>query len=96
MLAPYIEYMHVKDAKAGGRVVLAGDGDGKIPLLLGKYKALGGEVVTLEPHLKEFIGFGNLENGKAMKSTSIYKTGGEAFDAAASRLKKILMDIGVD
>ncbi|MBQ9745391.1 MAG: sugar phosphate isomerase/epimerase [Clostridia bacterium] len=95
MLAPYIEYMHVKDADASGKVVLAGDGAGKIPLMIEKYRAIGGEVLTLEPHLREFIGFANLENGKSAQCSSIYKTGGEAFDAAATRLKTIISDIGV-
>lgn len=95
LLAPYIEYMHIKDADASGKVVLAGDGAGKIPLMIEKYRALGGEVLTLEPHLREFIGFGNLENGKSAQGASVYKTGGEAFDAAASRLKKIIYEQGV-
>lgn len=95
LLAPYIEYMHIKDADASGKVVLAGDGAGKIPLMIEKYRALGGEVLTLEPHLRGFIGFGNLENGKSAQGSSVYKTGGEAFDAAASRLKKIIYEQGV-
>lgn len=92
-LAPYVEYMHIKDARADGTVVLAGDGDGKLPLLLRKYSDMGGDVVTLEPHLKKFIGLDKLENGKSIKTQSIYKTGGEAFDAAANRLKKLISDI---
>ena len=96
MLAPYIEYLHVKDARLGGKVVLAGDGEGKIPLILKKYRAIGGEVVTLEPHLKAFIGLDKLENGKSLDSAGIYKTGGEAFDAASARLKNILFDLGVE
>lgn len=96
MLAPYIEYLHVKDARLGGKVVLAGDGEGKIPLILKKYRDIGGEVVTLEPHLKAFIGLDKLENGKSLDSAGIYKTGGEAFDAASARLKNILFDLGVE
>lgn len=96
LLAPYIEYLHVKDARTGGKVVLAGDGEGKIPLILQKYRAIGGEVVTLEPHLKAFIGLDKLENGKSLDSAGIYKTGGEAFDAASARLKNILFDLGVE
>ena len=92
-LAPYVEYMHVKDARADGTNVLAGDGEGKLPLLLCKYAAMGGDVVTLEPHLIKFIGLDKLENGNNVKMQSIYKTGAEAFDAAAKRLKKLISDM---
>lgn len=95
-LAPYIEYLHVKDADARGKVVLAGDGAGKIPLILEKYRAIGGEVVTLEPHLKAFVGLEKLENGKSLESGGVYKTGEEAFCAAAKRLKNIISDLGVN
>lgn len=92
-LAPYVEYMHVKDARADGTNVLAGDGEGNLPLLLCKYAAMGGDVVTLEPHLIKFIGLDKLENGNNVKMQSIYKTGAEAFDAAANRLKKLISDM---
>lgn len=94
-LAPYIEYMHIKDARADGKVVLAGDGEGKIPLVLEKYRAIGGEVVTLEPHLKAFIGLDKLENGGSLKGACVYETNAAAFDAAAARLKNIIFDTGV-
>jgi len=95
LLSPYVEYLHVKDARAGGKVVPAGDGEGKIPLVLEKYRAIGGEVITLEPHLKAFIGFDKLENGKSAGHESVYKTNAEAFDAAAAKLKNIISDMGV-
>ena len=95
LLSPYIEYLHIKDADARGKVVLAGDGVGKIPLIIEKYRALGGEVMTLEPHLKSFIGFDKLENGNSVKTGGFYKTNEEAFDAAAQRLKNIISDLGV-
>ena len=94
-LAPYIEYMHVKDARADGKVVLAGDGEGKIPLVLEKYRAIGGDVITLEPHLKAFIGLDKLENGGRLKGACVYETNAAAFDAAAARLKNIISDMGV-
>jgi len=92
-LAPYIEYMHVKDATGCGTVVLAGDGAGKLPLILRKYASIGGKVATLEPHLKKFIGLEKLENGKSLRGTGLYKTNAEAFDAAAERLKKLINDL---
>jgi sugar phosphate isomerase/epimerase len=91
-LQPYIKYMHIKDARADGTNVLAGDGEGKLPLLLRKYADMGGEVLTLEPHLKKFIGLDKLENGNNVKMQGAYKTGAEAFDAAAERLNQLISD----
>ena len=89
-LAHYIEYMHVKDARADGANVLAGDGCGKLPLILRKYAGVG-EVVTLEPHLKKFTGLERLENGGRVKHGEYnFATPSDAFDAAARRLKKLI------
>ena len=91
LLAPYVEYFHVKDALADQTVVPAGEGLGNLPTLLKKYIAQGGEVLTLEPHLAVFPGFEALENGVSLKEGIVYyKDGHEAFDAAANALKKIL------
>jgi sugar phosphate isomerase/epimerase len=90
-LAPYIEYMHAKDARPDGANVLAGDGAGKLPLILKRFADIGGEVVTLEPHLKKFTGLAGLENGKKTAHGSYsFATLGEAFDAAAQRLIKLI------
>ena len=92
-LAPYIEYMHAKDARADGANVLCGDGAGKLPLVLRKYAENGGEVVTLEPHLKKFTGLAGLENGRSVAHGSYgFATSGEAFDAAAERLKNLICE----
>ena len=55
LLLPYIEYMHMKDAKSGaaGRVVV-GEGDAKIKEILTEVKSKLPEkdlVLSLEPHL---------------------------------------------
>jgi sugar phosphate isomerase/epimerase len=90
-LAPYIEYMHAKDARPDGANVLAGNGAGKLPLILKRFADIGGEVVTLEPHLKKFTGLAGLENGKKTAHGSYsFATLGEAFDAAAQRLIKLI------
>lgn len=55
MLAPYVDYLHIKDARfADGIVVPPGQGDGQLSYLLRAYAEQGGEVLTLEPHLKGF------------------------------------------
>ena len=92
-LSPYIEYMHAKDARTDGANVLLGDGAGKLPLILRKYAENGGEVVTLEPHLKKFTGLERLENGRSVSHGSYsFATLGEAFDAAAERLKSLIYE----
>lgn len=94
MLHPYIYYLHIKDALADGRVVPAGQGIGELPWLVRSYAELPGDVsgvMTVEPHLKVFAGFEELEIHNATKMDSfIYKTNDEAFDAAATAIQKIV------
>lgn len=90
MLKEYVEYIHVKDALADGTVMPAGMGIGNLPEIISDYLALGGEVMTVEPHLKVFAGFSALENGKSVKLGSVYKNNDESFDAAVLALRKIL------
>lgn len=87
MLAPYVEYMHIKDALADGSVVPAGKGIGNLPYLLQNYK---GTVLTLEPHLSVFDGFDKLEAGEKSKMGYCYPNSRAAFDAAVNALKEII------
>ncbi|MBO5374681.1 MAG: sugar phosphate isomerase/epimerase [Clostridia bacterium] len=89
-LSPYIDYMHVKDALKDKRVVRAGYGIGNVEYLINEYAKMGGEVLTLEPHLMEFHGLSELENGESVSQIPTYKTNDEAFDAGAQALKDIL------
>ncbi len=86
-LAPYIEYMHIKDAMADGSVVPAGKGIGNLPYLLKNYN---GSVLTLEPHLSAFDGFDKLEAKEKTKMGYCYSTPRAAFDAAVSALKELI------
>lgn len=68
LLRPYVAYMHIKDAKSDGSVVPAGMGDGALEALLRALKDSGYEgFLSLEPHLGEFKGLAELENGSLMK-----------------------------
>ena len=87
MLAPYVEYMHVKDSLADGFVVPAGQGEGNLPYLLRNYK---GEVLTVEPHLAVFSGFENLENSGKAHREFYCNSSSEAFAAAVSALKNLI------
>ena len=92
MLHTYIDYMHIKDAKLDGTVVLPGTGDGHVPEIIAKYVAQGGKLFTLEPHLSEFVGLSELEqaNNKSLVGHMTFPTPEAAFDAAAQNLVKIL------
>lgn len=86
-LAPYVEYMHIKDALADGSVVPAGKGIGNLPYLLKNYK---GSVLTLEPHLSVFDGFEKLEAEEKTKLGYCYPSSRAAFDAAVNALKELI------
>ncbi|MGI5855830.1 MAG: sugar phosphate isomerase/epimerase family protein [Candidatus Merdivicinus sp.] len=91
LLAPYLCYMHIKDVRDDGTVVPAGKGNGQIPELLRRYEKIGGEVLTLEPHLSVFKGLEALENGEKTKVGEFaYPTQRDAFDAAVHALKELL------
>jgi len=84
MLKPYTVHIHIKDAIAGaGKVVPAGEGDGKIePILADAYASGYRGFVSLEPHLK-VAGHSHGENGP------------ELFKIAADALKTLCRRINV-
>ncbi len=88
-LCKYVEYIHIKDASDAETNVPAGEGLGKIPEIIKLYRAQGGEVMTLEPHLALFGGFAALEKNEQEKKFA-YANQTEAFDAGVTALKNIL------
>ncbi len=91
-LAPYVCYGHIKDALPDGRIVPPGDGVGHIADYIPDFAARGGEVLTLEPHLADFVGLAALE-GEGERSeigTIHFDTPRAAFDHAARKLKEII------
>lgn len=90
-LAPFTEYIHIKDADSRGINVPAGAGEGKLPEIIRAYLARGGEVMTLEPHLYKFTGLSALENGNEARMGKLnFKNNDESFDAAAAALRNII------
>ncbi len=92
MLAPYVYYGHIKDALPDGRIVPPGEGVGHLSDYIPRFAAGGGEVLTLEPHLAEFVGLAALE-GEGERSeigTVHFDTPRAAFDHAAVKLKEII------
>ena len=92
MLAPYVEYGHIKDAAPDGHIVPPGDGIGHLPEYLPLFSARGGEVLTLEPHLAEFVGLKALEGESERSEVGgfHFENNRAAFDHAVMKLKSIL------
>ena len=90
MLKSYVDYMHIKDANAQGKVVPAGYGIGNVGEIVKMYLAQGGEVMTLEPHLNSFVGLDKLEDGESLETAFSYKNNDESFDAAVKALRAII------
>lgn len=85
-------YFHIKDViKETGELVPAGEGDGNISKLIKDIK--GDCVLTLEPHLKVFKAFSQID-GTEMKNKYSFETNEQAFDYAVSSLKKLLLKNG--
>ena len=92
MLEPYIYYGHIKDANKEGKVVPPGKGEGNLPTYLKRFFAKGCEVLTLEPHLAEFVGLKALEGGQERSEVGglNFENNRAAFDHAVMKLKSIL------
>ncbi len=88
-LKGYIEYMHIKDAKASDKTVVpAGSGDGNIPYILSDLFKNGYDgFLSLEPHLGSFDGLCDLELDDEM--LKLPKGGEGTFTLAYNELKKI-------
>ncbi len=93
MLEEYVYYGHIKDANEEKKVVPPGQGCGHIAEYLPKFVAKGCSVLTLEPHLFEFIGLAALEEEDAKSdvgSVMSFANGRAAFDYAVDSLKAII------
>lgn len=93
LLKGYVKYLHIKDALADGSVVPAGKGIGNVKYILDDFKKLGGNSVTVEPHLTVFDGLKALEkDGDTSVVGEVYKyaTAEEAFSAAVSALRELI------
>ena len=86
------DYFHVKDVVFDtGEIVPAGEGDGDIDRLVRMIDR--DTVLTLEPHLKIFGGYNDID-GEKMLHRHHFRTNDEAFDAAVTALKNILFNNG--
>ena len=90
LLAPYVEYLHSKDALDDGLVVPYGEGQGNVQYVVEKYLAQGGEIITAEPHLFEFKSLKVLETGETKTTIgNMFDNADTAFDAGVNAMKKV-------
>lgn len=91
MLKSRTKYLHIKDAQADGHVVPAGKGAGHVQEIVADFRNLGGQCLTIEPHLTVFDGLQALERpGEETQMTYTYPSSGAAFDAACTALRECL------
>jgi len=94
-LKPYIEYVHIKDARYSDKAIVpAGQGDGRIREILAALKAGGYHgFLSLEPHLTEFEGLNQLEKDGFSMLHMQQLEGEDAFALALRALQDILSDL---
>ncbi|MBQ8207993.1 MAG: sugar phosphate isomerase/epimerase [Clostridia bacterium] len=95
LLKKYVYYFHIKDCVEGGMVVPAGKGIGCLDKILPEYNGLASDVLTLEPHLSDFVGLSGLEGDEKSEVGKLYSfdSNDEAFDCAVVSLKEIINKI---
>ena len=97
MLKEYVYYGHIKDADKDGKVVPPGAGIGHIAEYLPDFVRHGCSVLTLEPHLSNFVGLNALEEegAKSDVGSLSFANSREAFDFAVNSLKSIISDLKI-
>ena len=93
MLKPYVTYIHIKDARKEGNVIVpAGDGDGNVAEILADLKTEKySGFLSLEPHLTNFGGLQALEYEAKERAEEMDAQ--TAWALALRSLKSILWDI---
>ncbi len=90
------KYMHIKDAIYDSQtIVRAGRGEGKIAQIIDIVNEHTENTVylTLEPHLHVFDAYKSIDEHE-LKGEVVYKNSREAFDAAVTALKELLINQG--
>jgi len=96
-LAPYLTYMHIKDANySDHRVVAPGEGDGRVLDVLTALAQKGYEgFLSLEPHLCKFTGFTDLESDAETLDKAAESEGARCFGIAAAALRGLMAKAGL-
>lgn len=91
-LVPFIDYFHIKDIlRSESIIVPAGKGDGKLDRMIDMIDR--DTVFTVEPHLRVFPGFSEVDRGE-LKNKYVYATNDDSFDAAVGGIKELLVKQG--
>ena len=92
LLRDDVDYMHIKDAVwETGEVVPSGQGDGNVAEILKLLHDSGWDgFLSLEPHLGDFVGFSDLEEGAAVKKEASDAQKFELAFRAVDRIVKAL------
>ena len=91
-LGGYVKYLHAKDADKK-KVVPCGVGIGNVKYIFDEFAKKGGGVITVEPHLKAFVGLSALEaegDENAVGGMS-FSSSDEAFDYAVTTAKQLII-----
>ena len=92
---PHIGYLHIKDCTADHVIVPAGEGDGRLEEMILRHNELFEKesFLTLEPHLKAFAGYGDIDKHQ-LKNKHTFNSSDESFDFAVNALKGLLTKAG--
>ncbi len=96
LLKEFIYYGHIKDARKDGTVVPAGEGEGHIGTYVPDLLKGGDLVLTLEPHLQDFVGLAGLETPgeTSVIDNARFKSNDESFEYAVRALRELLSKAG--
>ena len=89
LLAPYIEYFHIKDALYAGAIVPPGCGEAKIGEIVRDFASSRDVILTLEPHLETFDGLNALTDRK-FENPYKFESAEAAFVTAINKLKDLI------
>lgn len=94
LLRDYITYCHIKDCDEPGCIVPPGEGRADIKGVLSALdRQFDGEMIlTIEPHLTDFVGLGSLASD-SIKHKFSFETPFKAFEYAANAVKKIIAEL---
>lgn len=90
-LYSFTDYFHIKDVDSTEQLVPSGYGEGRLRELIQRIDR--DTVLTIEPHLRVFDGYGSIDNTE-MKHRFTYATNEEAFMAAYNALRDLLLECG--
>ncbi|MBR5031197.1 MAG: sugar phosphate isomerase/epimerase [Clostridia bacterium] len=92
LLKEHIQYYHIKDCLPGGVIVPPGKGDALIPELLAQINAYtpGDAVLTVEPHLTDFVGLSALSADKGVEHAYAFESPYAAFECAVNEIRRML------